>query len=306
MSLEILEETTVSKGYASIDSILLDERSIVEFLSYGYEVDKEFYTVKELDTVDGIARMAKMSPQQLLTINPQLKSREQLLKEGEELNVTFFDSPINVIVEKETTNQEVVYPQGPKYIMDPTLREGVIKTTVEEESGLEKVTYKETYVNGQLKDGAEVLEKEMLKAPVREVIKRGTMILPKVGSGKFRYPVDNVRMTCGWYCYPGHQAADFINSYNRYGSVRASDRGVVTKAGYDRVGGYYVRINHNNGYETYYGHMNQRPFVSVGQTVTRGEVIGQIGQTGVATGPHVHMEIKYNGVKINPLTVVGR
>ena len=64
-------------------------------------------------------------------------------------------------------------------------------------------------------------------------------------------------------------------------------------------------INHNNGYKTYYGHLNS-VYVGVGYTVARGETIGQIGQTGYATGPHVHFMVTYNGVYLNPMTVIGR
>ncbi len=131
------------------------------------------------------------------------------------------------------------------------------------------------------------------------------MVIPSVGSGRFRYPVDNPVVTCGWYCYAGHTATDFQNSVNRYGVVRAADRGTVEVASYQSINGYYVWINHNNGYKTYYGHMNTRPYVSPGQIVTRGEVIGQIGMTGLATGPHVHFMVTINGTYINPMTVVG-
>ncbi len=306
LSLEVLEKTEVSRGYTSIENIYLDERSIIEFLSYGYEVEKEYYTVQALDTVDGVARMAEMSPQQLLTINPQIKSREQLLKEGEELNVTFFDSPINVIVKKQTVKEEVVYPESTEYIMDPTLREGLTRTVVSEKPGLKKVDYKETYVNGQLKDGAEVMQVEILKEPVREVIKRGTMVMPRVGSGTFRYPVNNVSISCGWYCYPNHRALDFIDTSNRYGPIMAVDRGVVVSSGYHSGFGYHLVINHNNGYTSTYAHLNVPAYVPVGYVVSRGEVIGQIGSTGYSTGPHLHLEIKYNGVNINPMLVIGR
>lgn len=305
LSLEILEKTEVSSGYTSIDNILLNEREIVEFLSYGYDVDKKYYEVQEFDTVDGIARMSKMSPQQLLTINPQIKSREQLLKEGEKINVTFFDSPINVIVKKQTVKEEVVYPESTKYVTDPTLREGVIKTRVKEMPGSKKVVYKETYVNGELKDGAEILNTEILIEPIREEIVKGTMVLPNIGSGTFRYPVNNPSVTCGWYCYPGHTATDFIDTLNRFGPIKAADRGVVSQVGYSGINGNYIWINHNNGYKTYYGHLNS-VYVGVGYTVARGETIGQIGQTGYATGPHVHFMVTYNGVYINPMSVIGR
>lgn len=305
LSLEIVEKTNLTKGYASKENILKDKREIIEFLSYGYSTDKQFYTIEAFDTVDGIAYQAGISPQQLLTINPNIKSREQLLKEGDEINVTFFDSPINVIVKKRAVKQEVVYPASTLYVNDPTLREGSTYIKTQEETGSKRVVYEETYVNGALKDGSTILDSEILKEPVREVIYKGTMIVPSIGSGRFRYPVDNPSLTCGWYCYAGHTANDYQNRYNRYGSVRASDRGTVQVASYHSINGYYVWINHNNGYRTYYGHFNGPAYVRPGQVVERGEVIGQIGMTGVATGPHVHFMIQYNGQYINPSVLVG-
>ena len=62
--------------------------------------------------------------------------------------------------------------------------------------------------------------------------------------------------------------------------------------GYDGIGGNWVIINHNNGLKSYYGHFNVPAFVEVGETVERGQIIGQIGRTGLATGPHVHWEIR--------------
>ena len=58
-----------------------------------------------------------------------------------------------------------------------------------------------------------------------------------------------------------------------------------------------------NGYITLYGHM-QKLYVVVGQTVARGNAIGQMGSTGRSTGTHLHFEVHRNGVKINPLSVL--
>ncbi len=77
--------------------------------------------------------------------------------------------------------------------------------------------------------------------------------------------------------------------------------GTVVRAGWDPFGlGLHVRIDHGGGYETVYGHMS-RIDVSYGQKVSRGEVIGLMGNTGRSTGPHVHFMVKYNGVAQNPL-----
>lgn len=81
----------------------------------------------------------------------------------------------------------------------------------------------------------------------------------------------------------------------------AADRGTVIENSYHYINGYYMIIDHNNGYTSYYGHMNKKGFYPVGTNVEKGEVIGQIGMTGKATGPHIHFFITKNGVRVNPI-----
>ena len=85
---------------------------------------------------------------------------------------------------------------------------------------------------------------------------------------------------------------DVQNMYDRYGPVYAADNGTVIQKGFNGISGNYLVIDHNNGFTTYYGHFNVPPYVEIGDTVQRGQVIGQIGMTGLATGPHVHFEIR--------------
>lgn len=84
--------------------------------------------------------------------------------------------------------------------------------------------------------------------------------------------------------------------------IRAATDGTVQFAG--RNGGYgnYVRISHSGGYQTAYGHMS-RISVRSGTRVTRGQVIGAVGSTGMSTGPHLHYELWKNGQAINPRSV---
>ena len=83
--------------------------------------------------------------------------------------------------------------------------------------------------------------------------------------------------------------------------IVAADGGNVTLSRYDNSGyGSYVMINHGNGRVTLYAHMSARA-VSVGQTVTKGQVIGYVGSTGNSTGPHLHFEIRLNGKTVDPL-----
>jgi murein DD-endopeptidase MepM/ murein hydrolase activator NlpD len=98
-----------------------------------------------------------------------------------------------------------------------------------------------------------------------------------------------------------HQGVDFAA---REGApVLAAADGVITDAG--PAGGYgnLIRIRHAGGWATGYAHLSGfAPGVAAGARVTRGEVIGFVGHTGLATGPHLHFEVVLDGVKIDPMT----
>lgn len=82
--------------------------------------------------------------------------------------------------------------------------------------------------------------------------------------------------------------------------IVASRGGKVTVASYEAGGaGYYVSINHMDGYTTRYLHMTHY-IVSPGQYVAPGQVIGYCGSTGASTGPHLHFSVYYNGTAVNP------
>ena len=82
--------------------------------------------------------------------------------------------------------------------------------------------------------------------------------------------------------------------------VAAAAGGTVVFSGWDSYGlGNCVKISHGNGVETVYGHCSEL-YVTVGQTVSQGEVISAVGSTGNSTGPHLHLEIRLDGVAQNP------
>ena len=84
--------------------------------------------------------------------------------------------------------------------------------------------------------------------------------------------------------------------------VWAMADGVILQKGYSRTNGNYIAIRHRNGYETYYLHLSRfHPSVSVGMRVRQKDIIGYVGATGLATGPHLHLGVKYRGEFIDPL-----
>lgn len=107
--------------------------------------------------------------------------------------------------------------------------------------------------------------------------------------GYYMRPVVNCIKTQGIH---GHNAVDLASAYGS--NIMASANGTVIIArtsGWNGGYGEYVAISHPNGTQTVYGHMSAVD-VSVGDTVTQGQIIGRVGSTGNSTGPHVHFEVR--------------
>jgi murein DD-endopeptidase MepM/ murein hydrolase activator NlpD len=83
-------------------------------------------------------------------------------------------------------------------------------------------------------------------------------------------------------------------------AIQASGDGVVVEAGWHSGYGNCIKISHGYGYETLYGHMN-RMTVRPGERVKKGQKIGEVGDTGLSTAPHLHYEVHYKGNPINPI-----
>ena len=86
--------------------------------------------------------------------------------------------------------------------------------------------------------------------------------------------------------------------------IYASGNGVVEKVGWESGYGKYIRVRHNNGYETAYGHMTAfARGIDEGTRVRQGQVIGFVGSTGLSTGSHLHYEILVNGRFVDPMRI---
>ena len=302
IGISIAQEITIGSGYAAPEEIKTTESEILEYLEYGEATEKQYYTVKEYDTVAGIgAKNYGLSATQVMNINrDKISSVDQVLSAGEELCVSYFNSPLDITVYKQALRSESVEYET-VYIEDDTMLEGESEVTQEGKAGSRNAMYSEKWVNGVLISGA--LESSVdVEAPVERVVAVGTKLQPGVGTGVFTYPVKNPAVSCAWGCYYGHMATDFINKYDSWGDVYAADSGVIEVNSYNYVNGNYVIINHNNGMTSYYGHMLTPSWFNVGDVVEKGEAIGHIGMTGYATGPHTHFFITVNGERRDACT----
>lgn len=125
-------------------------------------------------------------------------------------------------------------------------------------------------------------------------------------AGAFIYPVNGpVTSAFGYRIHPItgttrlHTGMDFGVGYGV--PVHAADNGVVIHAGWYGGYGNCVIIDHGGGFTTLYAHASAL-CVSYGQTVKQGQVVSKVGSTGFSTGPHLHFEVRYNGVPIDPMS----
>ncbi len=132
------------------------------------------------------------------------------------------------------------------------------------------------------------LRREFLKAPLR---------YRRISSGftyRRRHPVLGI--------YRPHTGVDYAAPTGT--PVHAVGDGFVVKKGYDRASGNYLRIQHNSVYTTGYCHFIRfGPGITQGSKVRQGQVIGYVGTTGYATGPHLDFRMWKNGSPVNPLTI---
>ncbi len=291
IGVSIAETISVDTAYAPVDEIRTTQEEVLDFLEYGDDTKKEYYTVSEYDTVAGVgAKNYGLSAEQVMNINrDKIKSIDQVLKAGEELCVTYFNSPLTVNVTREVLRSEEIYPDT-QYVQDENMYTGEQQTVQEGVPGSRNALYQETWVNGVLMKGT-LLSSVDVKQPVDEIINVGTTEHSGVGTGVFQWPTDNPGISCGWGCYANHEAIDVINVYDRYGKVYAADSGVIKENAWHPLSGNYVVIDHNNGLYTYYAHMNDPSPLPVGTIVDKGEQIGVIGMTGNASGPHIHFYV---------------
>lgn len=306
------EDITVKETNIPVDeTIYTDSSELANYLLYGKEQKANEYIVQAGDTIENVAFNNKISPEEVLISNSTLTSTTNLLYPGQKLQIIETNPQISVVEESYVVEDiESQYPTEERY--DENAAIGVDKVIQDGENGLERVAQRVKKVNGVINyvvpEG-----KTVLKAPISKIIMKGTKYIPDVGSTtSWGWPTDSGwRLSSGyvWRTNPVtgkrelHGGLDI--SGTGYGSrIYATNNGRVKEAGYHYSYGNHVIIDHNNGYLTLYAHMS-RINVKEGQVVARGDVVGYVGMTGTATGPHVHYEI-WKGCdycRINPMSM---
>lgn len=258
------------------------------------------HVVSEGETISEIAEMTGMTTRKVMEINPGLTPES--LQIGTKLNVSDTTPAVAVRTKEAVTAIEKIAYDTNK-VKDSSQYTGITIVVSDGEYGEKEVNYDVYKENGIVTERLATAEK-VLKEPVTKQVKVGTKERPKyMATGKFRHPFAAGLITSRY----GTRSRGFHTGLDLAGStgspVYASDGGTVSFAGWSGGYGKVIKINHGNGYETYYAHLSSIN-VSNGQKVAKGEMIGRVGNTGNSTGPHLHFEIRLNGRTLNPANYI--
>jgi murein DD-endopeptidase MepM/ murein hydrolase activator NlpD len=239
------------------------------------------YVVESGDTVSSIAAKFGLAPETITWANHVLEDNPDLLQVGQELTILPVDGVYHqvgaedVLEDIAATYQielaaVINYPLNELDPDDPIIQPG--QWLVVPGGSKPYVPRTVTAYSGPIPEGV------------------------ATGTGLFVWPTSGAITQDSWSGHPALDIAAWLGA-----PILAADSGYVVAAGWDDTGyGNAVVIDHGNGFQTVYAHL-QAVFVNVGDEVAKGQQIAGMGSSGNSTGPHTHFEIRQGTVQRNPI-----
>lgn len=272
----------------------------LDFIVKGTKEEKK-HKVAKGENYWVIAQYYGISPSDLEKANPDIKP--ETIQIGQEISLVVPTPIISVVTVEEAAYSDTIAFEV-QYEESNSLYKGESKTKVNGVYGERAVVAEVIKENGR-EIGRKILSENVVSEPQSKVVYKGTKNPPpKMGSGSLNYPGSRGVITSEfgvWRSYRRHTGIDI--GLNVGSSVKAADGGVVTYSGYSSSYGRYIIIDHGSNMTTLYAH-NSSLLVSKGDKVFQGQLIAYSGNTGNSTGPHLHFEVRINGVPKNPRNYV--
>ena len=285
------------------ETIYQTEADLSKYLLFGTTEDQKTYTVQDGDTIEDIAFDNKISIEEFLIANPDINDANSLLYPGQAITLGIIKPQFNVVEQDHVVfREEVRYSTETRY--DNNQYVGYTKLEQKGSDGEQKVTQKVLKVNGEIVNTVPVATEVITPATTEIIIKGGKKsnyggygtVVPTKGEWGWPASCGSISSSFGYRWGTLHDGTDIAGC--GYGSnIFAAQSGTVVesrkKPGY-YAGGYgdngeYIIIDHHNGYYTIYAHLCPGcRSVQVGDIVEKGQVIGGMGNTGAATGVHLH------------------
>ncbi|MBQ4583756.1 MAG: M23 family metallopeptidase [Bacilli bacterium] len=284
------------------EKIFTDEISLSQYLLFGDQEETKYYTIKAGDTITSVSEENKLNTEEFLIANPKYESEDSLLAINDQVNVTLIKPMISLTYQLYSVSDEEQYFEK-KIVYDKSKPSSYSQITQSGVTGLTRLTERYTVTNGEQSQGSEVISKEVLREKVDQITTKGRRYYGVTGNyidagTGWAWPTNSGYRITSPYGYRWgamHNAID-ISGTGFNSPIYAANDGEVVVANKQCKNcsywslGHYVVIKHANNYYTLYAHMNSLN-VSVGQTVSKGTIIGKMGETGRATGVHLHYSV---------------
>ena len=293
------EDITIKENNISVkEKIYTDSSELSQFLLFGSDIKEEGYIVKSGDNIEKISEDHKLNPQEFLIANPKYRSEDSLLTIGDEVSIALINPQISLVAEMYVVEDVEQYFEK-QTVYDEKKNQGYSKITQQGVNGITRFTERYKSVNGEPGE-ATVLNKEVIREKVNQITTKGKKV--NYGSisgnyidtgGTWAWPTNSgykITSNYAWRWGKLHAALDIAWLPRRSPAYAAGDGVVVTATRGSGSGwslGNYVVIKHDNNIYTQYAHLDVIS-VKEGQTVKKGQVVGGIGDTGRATGVHLH------------------
>lgn len=312
------ETITTKLSHISVhEKIYTDPIELSQYLLFGSNKEQSSYTVKEGDTITSISENNKLNPQEFLIANPKFKNESSILAIGDKVNITLIN-PVLTLIEDihEVKDEEQVYDK--ETIYDKSKPTSFQEITQKGVTGIVRTTQKIQVINGEQSQGVESISAVTIRETQNEITTKGGTkpstytYHPSNITGNYvdtgldwGWPTNRpyvITSNFAWRWGSFHSAIDI--SGTGFGSpIYAVRDGIVVSTfnscsdnGYlgSSCGGSYgnsVIIQHDNGIYTMYAHLRSNINVSIGQQVSKGQVVGTMGNSGSSTGTHLHFGV---------------
>ncbi len=319
------EDVTTKKALISVnENIFTNPDDLSKYLLFGTTEKQKDYTVKEGDTINDIIEKNNLSIEEFLVANPNIPDKDILLSKGQHVSIGLI-APVVTIVHEIEKVEKITNKYETEYKTDSSLNSGQTKVIQEGVNGVDKVTEKIQFKNGDINQ-LFISQSEQLTPTVNRIVAKGTKAyqvpdynyVPVITGDEWLWPtIKPYIITSGfkWRWGKHHNGID-ISGCGFGSPIYSSTEGTVVEvySGCADVGSYsnscgnywgnHVTVSYN-GYKVIYAHLRKDVKVKEGDTVTRGQQVGTMGSSGSSTGTHLHYGIvNPAGNYINPCSVL--
>lgn len=289
-------------------SIVTDKETGLRILQYGEDIEIFRHKVVSGESLYSICKSYDLSLAEIRKANPWLPADGKIYS-GDLLIVTKINNVVNIVY---TEYQERVenMPYETTVLYDDTMYETQTRVQQYGITGQRNIKANVYYINGSESSYEVLMADTPTQNAVNEILVRGTIPVPYVlklaNSGGMALPLSSYTVTSDYgYRNTGIEGASTfhkgIDLAAPYGTpIYASAEGKISFAGSSDGYGLLVKIKHDGGVETRYGHCSTL-LVSSGEYVEKGQVIALVGSTGTSSGNHVHFEVRINGEPVDPI-----